>query len=76
MPIKKKTTEFTATAKRIFDNFEQFVQAVALLTVATFSYYATKQLALNEFVEIFVTVALAVIGLRGAYEFFRFLDKK
>ena len=78
--VKKKITETTnntvATTKRVINNAEQFVQSIALLTVATFSYYAVKQLDLNPVVELTITIALAVIGLRGAVEFVKFLDKE
>lgn len=75
MNVRNRTTLAVAHTKRVADSLEQFVQAVALLTVASFSYYATRQLNLNEFVEIFVTGALVVIGLRGFIEFIKFLDK-
>lgn len=75
MSVKKKATEVATTTKRVSGNLEQFVQAVSLLTVAVFSYYATKELDLNQAVEIFVTGSLVVIGLRGCFEFFKFLDK-
>lgn len=73
--IKTKVTTLTTRIKRVIDNLEQFVQAVSLLTVASFSYYATRELQLNTVVEVLVISALVVIGLRGAYEFFKFLDK-
>lgn len=73
--IKTKVTTLTTRIKRVIDNLEQFVQAASLLTVASYSYYATRELQLNTVVEVLVISALVVIGLRGAYEFFKFLDK-
>lgn len=73
--VKESVANATQTTKRVATNGEQFVQAVALLIVAGFSYYALQQLEVGEYSELTVTVALVVIGLRGFVELFRFLDK-
>lgn len=71
----KVSTTFNTT-KRIVQNAEQFVQAASLLTLVGFSFWATRQLKLNEALRIVVVTSLVVVGLRGMYEFVRFLDKK
>lgn len=72
---KAKAEQVLSTSKRVIRNSEQFVQAVSLLTVAAFSYNQLHTANLSEPLQWVITGALAVIGLRGAYELFRFLDK-
>lgn len=74
--LKKTAQETVNNTKRVVHNGEAFVQAVALLTIAAFSYYALQNMDLNTQLEWVVTVALVVIGLRGAYEFVSFLNKE
>lgn len=75
MKVKDKATEVVTTTKRVVGNAEHFVQAASLLTVAAFSYQQLPHANLPSAVQVLITVALVVIGLRGAYELFRFLDK-
>jgi len=72
--IKETTQKATTSVKRIVTNGEAFAQAVALLIVAGFSYYATLKLSLNVYALYAVRGAIAIIALRGTYEFIRFLD--
>lgn len=76
--MKDKIKKTKDTSKRVVTNAEQFVQAVALLTIASFSYWAIQQSALKLAKPVYwaVLAALIVVGLRGAYELVRFLDKK
>ena len=74
--MKDKLNKGVKSAKRIGSNSEQFVQAVSLLTVAVFSYTQLHAHKFNTAIVWVVTVALAVIGLRGAYELIKFLDKE
>lgn len=76
MKVKEKTEEVLTTTKRVVTNAETFVQAAALLGTAGFSYYALPKVNLAEPVQWFITFSLVVIGLRGFYEMFKFLDKK
>lgn len=76
MTVKAKATEVALTTKRVATNAEQFVQAVSLLTIAGFSYHAINEIALSKPAYYTVYAALVVIGVRGAIELFKFLDKK
>lgn len=76
MKLKEKTTEVFTTTKRVIANAEHFVQAASLLAVSVFSYTQLKEANLPSTAQVLMTVALVVIGLRGTYELFRFLDKK
>jgi hypothetical protein len=60
--------------KRFTKNVETFVQAVSMLVLTTFAFWSTRQLQLNQMVRYVVVTALVIIGLRGMYEFVRFLD--
>lgn len=62
--------------KRIAANSEQFVQAVALLIVSGFSYWALTQVKVPRLGYYTILAALVVIGLRGLVEFVKFLDKE
>lgn len=73
--MKDKMKAMKEKTQRVLNNGEQAVQAVSLLTVAVFSYYALTKLQLNWLAKDVVLVALIIIGLRGAYEFVQFLDK-
>ena len=75
MSIKQKAVEVTTTTKRVITNGETFIQAVSLLTVAAFSYWSLHQIKVAEPLQWVVTAALVIIGLRGFYEFVKFLDK-
>jgi hypothetical protein len=74
--LKKQVVTATSATKRIIQNAEQFVQAVSLLVVAGFSYYAQSRVGLSNPARLAVIVALVIIGLRGAVEFINFLNKK
>lgn len=73
--IKQKTHDVIASSKRVFSNAEQFVMAVALLVVAVSAYDYQRQVQLNDYARAVVVVSLVIIGLRGAYELIKFLDK-
>lgn len=74
--MKDKLNKGFKTSKRVVSNGEQFVQAVSLLIVAVFSYTQLHEHKFHAAVQWTVTIALVVIGLRGAYELIRFLDKE
>lgn len=74
--IKKQAKASIDSTKRVLLNGEIFIQAVSLIVVAAFSYYALQQLEMNRYAEVVITAALVIIGLRGFVEFFKFLDKK
>lgn len=74
--MKEKLNTVVKTTQRIVRNGEQFIQAVALLVVAGFSYYASSRLHLNAFTLTVVDIALIIIGVRGAFELVKFLDKE
>jgi hypothetical protein len=76
MKVKETVNQTVDTTKRVASNSEQFVQAVALLVTASFSYWALSRVEVGDVAKWVVTGSLVVIGLRGAYELFRFLDKK
>ena len=73
---KQTVTDTVKTTARIVKNIELFVQAVALLVVSIFAVYASKQLDLPTWGYYGVLASAAVIGLRGGYEFIRFLNKE
>ena len=73
--IKQKTSKVVKTGRRVFSNAEQFIMAVALIVVAVAAYDYQSQVQLPEAVRVVVLVSLVIIGLRGAYELIRFLDK-
>lgn len=75
MKVKEKTNEVVTTTKRVISNGESFIQAVSLLVIAGFSYWALHQIKVAEPLQWVVTAALVVIGLRGLFEFFKFLDR-
>lgn len=74
--IKKRTNKAYKDTKRVSANAEQFVQAVALLIVVGFGFWALGQLQddLTDIPYRVVQAALVVMGVRGAYEFIKFLD--
>ena len=74
--MKEKANNFYQHGKRVFSNAEQFVQAIALLVVAVTTYLYQQQTALEQFERGVIVVSLAIIGLRGAYELLKFLDKE
>ncbi len=76
MSIKDKATTTVSSTKRVVTNAEQFVQAAALLTVAGFSYWALTQIHVPRVLYWVVLSAVVIIGLRGAVEVIKFLDKK
>ena len=73
--VKVKTVETVKTTARIVKNAEYLVQAIALIIVSVFAVYAAKKLNLPTFGYYTVIGSAAVIGLRGSYEFIRFLNK-
>lgn len=72
--LTTKATKGINRTKRFAQNVEAFVQAVAMLVLVTFAFWSTRQLELNKAVRYVVVTALVVIGLRGGYEFIKFLD--
>lgn len=75
MKVKEKTTEIVTTAKRVINNAETFIQATALLSLVVFSYSQLDEANLPVWGQWFITAALVIVGLRGVYEYYKFLDK-
>ena len=69
-----KASKGISRTKRFANNVENFVQAVSMLTLVTFCFWALRQIEINNTLRYVVVTALVVIGLRGAYEFIKFLD--
>lgn len=76
MKVKQEATKVAQSGKRVISNGEQFIQAVSLLTVAVFSYTQLHEHSFHTAIQWVVTGALAVIGIRGAFELIKFLDKE
>lgn len=75
MKVKEQATKTVNDIKRVVNNGEQFVQSASLLVVAGFSYWALSQVKLTAPAKSTVLVSLIIIGLRGAVEFIKFLNK-
>lgn len=75
MKVKETATQVADTSRRVVGNAEQLVQAAALLTIAGFSYWALQKIEVGQVAYWAVVAALIVVGLRGAVEVIRFLDK-
>lgn len=73
--IKAKATETVQTTGRVIKNAEHFVQAVSLLVLAGFAYVQVKEVT-NDVLYVAVLASLIIVGLRGAYEVIRFLNKE
>lgn len=73
--IKYKATVAKEHTGRTTRNLERFVQAVALLVVGGWAFYALGQIELHETIVWIIRVSIAIIGLRGSYEFFKFFDR-
>lgn len=69
------TTAFNLVVKTA-KNLEYLAQAIALLVVSIFAVYAAKKLNLPVYGYYVVIASAAVIGLRGAYEFVKFLNRE
>lgn len=74
--VKQEAAKAAKSTKRVISNGEQFVQAIALLTTSIFSYSQLHAHSFNTAIQWVVTGALAVIGIRGAFELIKFLDKE
>lgn len=72
---KAKVAETTKATGRVIKNAETFVQAVALLTLAGFAYVQLKTVE-NDVLYYAVLASLIVVGLRGAVEVIKFLNKE
>lgn len=71
--LTNKANKGINSIKQFKQNTEIFVQAVAMLTLAGFSFWALRQIDVPEAVRIAVVTALVIIGLRGAVEFIKFM---
>lgn len=74
--MKDKAKQAKDNTTNVLRNAEQLAQASALLIVAGFSYWALGQLDLPKLAYYTVLGALVIIGLRGAVEFVKFLNRK
>lgn len=63
-------------AQNVLKNLEHFVEAVSLLLVAGFSYWAASRVGISHWSELTFKFASIVIGLRGASEFIKTLNKR
>ena len=73
---KDKAVQTATTTKRVILNGEQLFQSVSLLWIVGFAYYAMTRIDMTNIVRDITWVALIVIGLRAAYEFIKFLERK
>lgn len=73
--IKKQANSVAKSTQRVIRNSESFGQAISLLIVAAFSYSQLHNHTFHVAVQWVVTIALVVIGVRGAVELIKFLDK-
>lgn len=73
--VKAKVSETVSTTSRVVKNAEHFVQSVALLVLAAFTYTELKTVT-NDALYYTVLASLIVVGLRGAVEFISFLNKE
>lgn len=76
MKVKQTVTQGVTTTKNVILNAEQFIQAVALLVIAAFSYWALQHITVGRVAYWGTVAALVVVGLRGTVEFVKFLDRK
>jgi hypothetical protein len=74
--IKNRVVKTYETGKTIGENLEHLVQAISLLIVVGLGIYAVIELPLHWLVRDVCIAALVVIGLRAAYEFFKYFDFK
>lgn len=74
MKTKQKVTETVNTTKRVVENAEKFVQAIALLVLVGFSYSNLHKVNLSEAYQWVITGALVIVGLRAFVELVKFLD--
>lgn len=74
---KKVTTDINKT-KRVLRNLERLIEAVALLSLGAFTAYVviSSQVNVIEQVKYVLLVSSAVVFIRGAYEFVKFLDRE
>lgn len=75
MKVKQDVKKVTQSTKRVLSNGEQFIQATALLITAGFAYNQLHAHKFDVAIQWVVTASLVVIGLRGAYELIKFLDR-
>jgi len=74
--MKDKIKNAKETTTTTWKNLVEFVQAVSLVTVASYSGFAVKQGRLTGAIAWVVAVAAAVIAVRGSYELLRHFNKK
>lgn len=74
--MKYKITEGVTTTKRVIDNAEHFVLAMALVICASYNYYDLTIRPVGN-VEYYVRlVGAVVIVLKGAWETLQFFNKQ
>lgn len=74
--IKAKATQTKTSTVRKWKNFTRLVEAFALLAVSAFSLYGALELVRSEWYAYPLGFAAVVIGLRGASEFLKHLDRE
>lgn len=76
MKVKERAEEVLTTSKRVALNADNFVQATALVALVGFSYVQLPKANLPVWGQWVITAALVIVGLRAAWEYYRFFDRK
>lgn len=78
MKVKQVTQDLNKDAKTAINNLERLIESASLLVTAVFSYLAATGRVnhLSGIASDLVIAACVVIGLRGAFEFIRYLANK
>jgi hypothetical protein len=74
--IKNKAVATKNSTVRKWKNFSRLVEAISLLAVSAFSLYGALDLVRNEWFALPLAFAAVVIGIRGALEFLKHLDRE
>ena len=76
MKVTNDIKQGIETTKHAIINTERLLQAVSLLVMAGFSFWVIATQILDWRIEAIVLFCLIITGLRGAYEFIRFMGKR
>lgn len=74
--IKETSTAVSDNTKTVVRNLSLLVESASLLVVAGYAFYTAYHAHGNKVELKFVIAASLVIGVRGAYEFLRYLANK
>lgn len=74
--VKQSAKTLSKDTKVAIHNFVRLIESAALLTVASYAFYAAHQHDFQGIGYKLLTVASVLIGLRGAEQFLRHLANK